>query len=245
MHDLMIGVFHWNPQIKGALYVIIALVVLPGSAYLLLSTNMGARVGALLAAAGFFGWMGTLGAVWWVYGTGPKGKEPVWKAQDVVVGDVATGAGTQALAGFPRGWHKVDATNPQVADASPVADTKTVGPKGQFKSSSDYVLVAAYEKGGKAHGPFNVLNLRPFNVFHTPHYLVIQEQRAIKGPVGTKPTADPQATPVAVVVVRDLGNVRLHPAVVSLSCFALFGVFCYMLHVRDKEAMAARAAATT
>ena len=54
MHDLMIGVFHWNPQIKGALYVIIALVVLPGSAYLLLSTNMGARVGALLDATKSF-----------------------------------------------------------------------------------------------------------------------------------------------------------------------------------------------
>ena len=39
---------------------------------------------------------------------------------------------------------------------------------------------------------------------------------------------------VSVVLVRDLGNVRLLPAIYFVICFSLFIVFLLLLHYRDK-----------
>jgi hypothetical protein len=242
---MVIGALAWNPQIKGALYVIIAVAVLPGAGFLLLSTNMGARVGFMLAAAGFCGWMATLSGVWWIYGTGPKGKEPTWKSREVVVGDAGSAGRSDSLKGFPAHWRKLDPGDPSVADALPVAEGKIVGPKAMFKSASDFVMAGAAERGGEAYGPLHLVNLRPFNIFHEPHYLLVQVQRAVKPPAVAgqpppKAVADPQAPQVSVLMVRDLGSLRKNPAVVCISFSLLFGVVCYRLHVRDREAAAQR-----
>ncbi|MGI8776100.1 MAG: hypothetical protein ACR2LJ_01615 [Acidimicrobiales bacterium] len=244
-NHLVTAALAWNPQVRGALYVLIALVVLPGSVFLLLSTNMGARLGFLMAAAGFFGWMFTLSAVWWVYGTGPKGREPTWKPKETITGDIAQETRNPAAAHFPAGWKKMDIAAPEVADAQSVVDAKIVGPKAQFKSSSDFLPVLAAETGGEKYGPFHLLNFRPFNVFHEPHYLVIQVQKAVKPPgvAGQPPpkaAVDPQAPTVAVIMIRDLGALRENPGVVCVSTGLLFAVLCYSLHTRDKEAMAQR-----
>jgi hypothetical protein len=245
MHDVLLGALAWEPQIKGALYVIIAVAVLPGSVFLLMSTNMGSRLGFLLAAAGLFGWLFTLSAVWWAYGTGPVGLAPTWKGQETIIGNVAQSSRTAAAARFPRGWKQLDVAAPDVADAAGVVDARIVGTKSIFKSASDYIVVGADEKGGERHGPFHVLNFRPFNVFHDPHYLVISVQKALKqeavaGQAAPKPTVDPSAQPVSVLMVRDLGNVREHPAVVCIACGLLFGIICNQLHTRDRQAMAQR-----
>ena len=243
--SILIGALSWNPQVKGALYVLIAVVVLPGSSFLLLSTNMGARLGFLLAVAGFFGWMTVLGAIWWAYGQGPKGREPAWKAEATVSGDLARNGREEVLEEFPDEWKKLEPTDPEVLDGQGVVDARLVGPRAQFKSASDYVLVQAAEKGGETYGPLHLLNFRPFDVFHEPHYMVIQVQPALKqeaapGQAPPKPQADPRADPVAVLLVRDLGTLRLNLAVLTLACGAIFGVTCYKLHVRDKEAAARR-----
>ena len=47
----------WEPEIRGWIIVIISVVVLMGSTYLLLGTNVGARLGFLIAFAGLAGWM--------------------------------------------------------------------------------------------------------------------------------------------------------------------------------------------
>src|SRR5581483_9070058 len=92
----------WDPQIHGLLVVLLAIVLLPGSVYLLLSTNLGARVGFLIAIAGLFGWMTLMSVIWTVYGIGFTGNPPAWKIQQVIQGDVANS--TQAtLDGFPSG----------------------------------------------------------------------------------------------------------------------------------------------
>ncbi|HEV3402057.1 MAG TPA: hypothetical protein VG078_09585 [Acidimicrobiales bacterium] len=245
MLTLVLGALSWNPQVKGALYVILALIILPGSAFLLLSTNMGARLGFLLAAAGFFGWMTAQGGIWWVYGQGYKGKEPSWKIESVVNGDIARNAQNDALEGFPEDWEKLEPSDPAVLDAQPVADSRLVGPRATFRSASDYVLLQTAKTGGETYGPLHLLNFRPFDVFHEPHYLVIQVQKALPqeaagGQPPPTPQPDPSAEPVAVLLVRDLGNLRLYPALITLSCGAIFGVICYTLHQRDKEAAASR-----
>jgi len=248
-HLDMLGALAWNPQIRGALYVVIALVVLPGSGFLLLSTNMGSRLGFLMAAAGFFGWMFTLSAVWWVYGTGPVGKSPTWKPKETVVGEVAQASRIKDLARFPQGWKRLELTSPEVADAQAVVDARIVGPKALFKSSSDFLPVGAAEKGGETYGPLHLLNVRPLNLFHEPHFLVIQVQKSVKpeavpGQPPPKAVIDPSAPVVSVVMERDLGTLRKNPAVVCISCGLLFGVICFQLHTRDKEAMAKRTASS-
>ena len=41
-------------------------------------------------------------------------------------------------------------------------------------------------------------------------------------------------------MVRDLGSVRLRPALVMVGSLMVFLALCYWLHVRDKEDMARR-----
>ena len=47
----------WEPEIRGWIIVIISVVVLMGSTYLILGTNLGARLGFLIAITGLAGWM--------------------------------------------------------------------------------------------------------------------------------------------------------------------------------------------
>ena len=44
----------WEPELRGILIVIIAVAVLNGSIYLLLGTNLGARLGFLVAPEAFY-----------------------------------------------------------------------------------------------------------------------------------------------------------------------------------------------
>lgn len=227
----------WEPQIKGGLYVVLAVLILCGSAFLILSTNMGARLGFLLSAAGLFGFLATLGIIWWVYGIGPIGAAPSWKNQGIVTGDLARSR-NPALNEFPEDWKRLEVTDPAVADAIPVVDGQLVGPRAMFRNPSDYVLVGAFKKGGDSHGPFGLKVPRPFDLWHSPHYLVVQVQKTLPPAAGQRPAPDPAARPAAVVMLRDLGAKRLNPAVFALSSTALFLLICYKLHVRDKEAAA-------
>lgn len=242
--NLVIAGLKWEPQIKGALYVALAVLILMGSCYLLLATNMGARLGFLLAAAGVFGWLSTLGVIWWCYARGPVGPDPSWRSQGIVAGALA-GAGNPALNEFPQHWAKLEPTDKEVADATPAAEGVLTATGGPFKASSDYVIIQAYQKGGKSHGVLGI-NIRPLDLWHTPHYLVVEVQKAMtvtpEGGGKAVVSADPGAQPVSVVLLRNQGARRLHPAVFSISCMTLFGLFCYQLHTRDKEAMARRAA---
>ena len=59
-----------------------------GSTYLLLGTNLGARLGFLVAAAGLTGFLVLLTTLWWTSGNSgidpPHGNSPSWKVVDVV-----------------------------------------------------------------------------------------------------------------------------------------------------------------
>jgi hypothetical protein len=63
----------------------VGVVVLLGSIYLLLGTNLGIRLGFFVASAAFWGWMFMMGAVWWVYGNvGMLGTAPHWVVVETV-----------------------------------------------------------------------------------------------------------------------------------------------------------------
>src|SRR5436190_8709402 len=84
MVHLLAGIA-WDPQIRGFLAVLVGVVVLMGSIYLLLSTNIGARLGFLFALSAFFGWCTLMGSTWMVYGTiGMLGEINHWEVEEVV-----------------------------------------------------------------------------------------------------------------------------------------------------------------
>lgn len=248
MTDTLLLALSWNPQVRGGLYVLTAVVILCGSGALILGTNLGARVGFQAAAAGLTGFFVVIGATWWVYGIGPHGKAPTWVPRFEIQGDLGQ-ADSQILRGFPRDWEELDIADPAVADALPVADGELTGGEGGgglYKSAADYLPVAALEKGGETYGPFGVFNFRPLNLWHKTHYLIVQVQavevqEAIPGAAPPRPRVDPNAPKTAVVMVRDLGSLRLNPAVFTIASALLFGLLAYQLHTRDKEYMAMKA----
>lgn len=84
MLHLLAGIA-WDPQLRGILAVLVGVVVLMGSVYLLLGTNLGTRLGFLVALSAIFGWCTIMGLTWWVYGTiGMLGEAPSWEVKEVV-----------------------------------------------------------------------------------------------------------------------------------------------------------------
>lgn len=78
----------WDPEIRGALTVLVGSAVLFGSVWLILNTNLGSRLGTMIALTGFFGWMMIMGIVWWIYGIGLKGDSPAWEPKEIIYGDL-------------------------------------------------------------------------------------------------------------------------------------------------------------
>ena len=81
--SLILSAIAFDPNIRGALVVLVGVVVLCGSVYLLLATNTGVRNGVLIALAGLMGWMFSMGLIWWMYGIGLRGADPSWIAKEV------------------------------------------------------------------------------------------------------------------------------------------------------------------
>jgi hypothetical protein len=111
----------WDPQIRGFLAVAVGVVVLMGSVYLLLVTNVGARLGFLLASAAFFGWLTIMGGVWWVYGTiGMLGEAPHWEVTETVYPGTASSGLAEArsldTSGLPPAEELNDLTEDELSE---------------------------------------------------------------------------------------------------------------------------------
>jgi hypothetical protein len=78
----------WNPEIRNVLALLVGVGVLVGSTYLLLATNVGARLGLLLSLATLFGWIASMGLIWWLYGIGMQGDSAHWRVIEINTGDL-------------------------------------------------------------------------------------------------------------------------------------------------------------
>ena len=79
-----------------------------GSVYLLLGTNLGARLGFLVAISAIFGWCTIMGITWWVYGNiGMLGEAPHWVVEEVVYQPGGTAEDGLALADLEKA-HELD-----------------------------------------------------------------------------------------------------------------------------------------
>lgn len=153
------------------------------------------------------------------------------------------------------GWREMLLTNAKRGEAQAVVDAYLVE-SGEFGSANEYLPVAGFEVGGKERRASNSMvdrvlgKLRSIFVqpLHPEHHAVIMVQPVDERTLVTRPgqappirVVDKDQPVVSVILVRDLGSVRLPPAMVTLGSAILFCLFAWMLHNRDKREAANRA----
>ena len=79
----------FDPQIRGALVVTVGVIILFGSVWMILATNQGARLAALISLSAFFGWMVIMGGFWWIRGIGFVGDSVSWQVLDFNRGNIS------------------------------------------------------------------------------------------------------------------------------------------------------------
>ena len=113
----MVGLLHigieaaitWDPFVRGVLITALFVLLLPGSVYLVLATDTGARVGFLLIAAGMTGMLSLLATLWMpLASTANVGRPNSWQALNVVTGTYTDHVVVKGAADFP-------ANEPQLA----------------------------------------------------------------------------------------------------------------------------------
>jgi hypothetical protein len=258
----------WQPQLRGILITIIAIVVFCGSIYFLLSTNLGARLGFLVAFAALAGWMFILGSVWWAYGKGLLGPDASWapvSGRTVLEGPRAvndSGALTdpvsvdssasaeQAAAAIDAqfvndGWQKLDPAQPKYQQAGAAASTllEEAGALG----AGEFEVINVFDKGGQRTPQLFNGKVDFLAFFHKPHYAVVEVaplivQRSEPGRAPAKPEIDTTRHHQYVYMIRDLGAKRKPAGFITVGSLIIFLMLCYLLHTRDRRVMANRAA---
>ncbi|HBL08990.1 MAG TPA: hypothetical protein DDZ64_08000 [Acidimicrobiaceae bacterium] len=168
------------------------------------------------------------------------------------VASVARSVTDAAGFGDLGGWRLLATTESGDAQAQAVADVLSHPDLG-FAGGSDFKLLDAYTIGGKPRlgedpGRWDRISLWITNsarITNPVQYTVVQlqsvvDQPTLPGEAPARPVADPDEPVVSVVMMRDLGNLRLRPALVTIGSLLVFLALCHWLHVRDKEVMARR-----
>ncbi len=238
----------WNPTIIGILTVLAAIGLFCGSVYLLLATNLGARLGFLVAAAGLTGFMFLLATLWWTSGSSgidpPHGRSPQWKVVEIVkdpaeskIAEIRDISNTGTV--IPP--EKLTNLKPAI-DAAVVPDKSLNGetPKEKpfatlgFSDSSNYLVedesLKAYEVGG---GTKNIF-------WHNTQYALVQ-LCIVKENV-TPPTCDPLKDTPYIVLEHDLGTLRQPVVAYWFMSLLLFGLSLLGLHWYEQDQRARKRA---
>jgi len=248
----------WEPEIRGYVIVVIAVVILIGSTYLLLGTNLGARLGFMVALAGLAGWMMSMAIVWAIYGIGLKGPVPSWKpAQPItIVRDGALldqaevvstritldGMAPSAAAAVvsqqlvAEDWTILKEDDPSRGQASAAAD-EIIQVKMKEFALGEYQIVAVYDKGGERFPKLgDSIDFLAFK--HKPRYAVVEvaplvQQTAEPGRAPARPVIDTTQPHRYVVMVRDLGAQRQPALFIAFGSGLIFALMCWLLHRRE------------
>lgn len=241
----------WYPTILGVLVVIAAIVLFIGSIYLLLGTNLGARLGFLVTFTSLMGFLMILSVLWLTTASpleSPKGRVASWSVIENVP-DI-TKAQTEAVRDIAKKENKAsqtDASNVLAAvDAALVTKqstpTVTVTPNdnrfAKFDDVTQFMVLQTYTLGGSNpqfwKGQFN----------HSTKYAVVEYcKTATQTQTFGLPPLPPECASGAdaqrgfVVVKFDYGTLRLPPFVVIVITAILFGLGLLALHWREKDEM--------
>jgi hypothetical protein len=269
MLAVVVAILKWNPTIRGILFPGIMFLILCGSTYVILATNVGNRLGFLLANAAFWGWMCLMTIIWMTYGIGLKGKDPSWKGIEAITSPA--NAQLESVSRIPakaganiKGWRVVAPGTNTYGDANAALGAylkKKVADGGAAlfpaKGAERYTPVAMYETGGnqvlkirprkiKGKAWYNPANYRMMGLLHSKHYLVQVIQTYKTDDAGEPVKAadgtfkvDSVAKPIYVVGYRDGGSKRLPAFRIFVFSSILLLVSLLSLHKRDKQLMLA------
>ncbi len=249
----------WEPELRGILIVIIAASTLCGSVYLVLGTNLGARLGFLVALSGLAGWMALMGAIWWMYGIGLKGPEPSWESIPgrTVIQDTEALRSAGVLSTLPtipddasfrdeadlvadqfvtEGWVPLEESDPSFGQAGSSAGELLVE-TGTF-DTGEFQVERVFDIGGDRYPKINE-SIDFLAFFHEPHYAVVEvapleQLREEPGRAPTPPEIDTTRQHQYVYMVRDLGARRQPAALICLGSTMVFLLLCWMMHRRDR-----------
>lgn len=257
---------NWEWELRGSLIVIISVAVLCGSVYLILGTNMGARLGFLVALAGLAGWMFLMGAIWWSYGKGLLGPDSSWKAvggktiirdsdklyevgilgapyeQVEVPSEDAAGVEAALL---DSEWIKLDSALPAYQQAGSAGSV--LMEESEALAAGEFAVVNVYDKGGERGPSFWDDRIDFLAFFHEPHYALVEvaplvPQRSEPGRAPARPVIDTARSHEYVYMIRDLGSKRVPAAIITISSLIIFLITCWLLHRRDRFVAENRAA---
>jgi hypothetical protein len=144
-----LAILKWDPTIRGLLFPAIQFLFLCGSCYVILATNVGNRLGFLLASAAFWGWMTLMAIIWLIYGIGPKGDAPSWRHEEEVASTKYAQADEVKLlpskpsTAAPKSWRVLAEGSPMRGEAQSAIDAH-IG-----KDAAKWVSIAAFETGGE------------------------------------------------------------------------------------------------
>lgn len=240
----------WYPLVIGWLVVLAGIGMFFGSTYLLLSTNLGARLGFLIVGSVVTGFI-TILAVLWATTATPlnvfKGRQSQWKA----VGIVQTTNSSDIKAVKTIQKEGVKLTSTEYANVKAAADTFLAVPKegevvekpetiAEDLPKADVIVTNIYEVGGSAP---NVLH---FQVHHTPQYAAVEycQLDKVKSETAFRSTcdvsADAQVNHKFLILEKDLGSLRQPPLFLFLGSGTLFIMFLLSLHWRERDAREAK-----
>jgi len=254
----------WNPTIIGVLTVLCAVGLFCGSAYLLLATNLGARLGFLVAAAGLTGFLVLLTTLWLTTpgsATGnsdldpPHGNSASWKMVELLSDPAqskiaavrelpakgAPGQATLVTQVKPAIDAAIVAASPVAGQPAPVQPFATLG----ITSSTDYLL--AFPGSKSFQYPDKTQNF----FWHRHRYAAMEICLArkdasgalVNGPNG--PMCDALKPTQFAILSYNYGSVRKPVVLYWLFSVMFFVLSLLGLHWYEKDQRARKRAALT
>ncbi len=249
----------WEPEIRGLLTVVIGVVILIGSIYMVMATNMGSRLAFLVVLTALFGWLMLMGAAWMIYGIGLRGPDPTWEpvpgATVLQDNDALVKAGIlPTLPDFPddatpseeadiigvslidEGYVLLDKSSPAFGQAQASASV-FLEEEGAF-AAGQFEIVEVFDIGGERYPKLND-TFDFFAFWHTPHYVVAEAAPfvAVRNEPGRAPATaqiDETRQRQYVYMIRDLGSRRQPPFVLMIGAGTVFFALCYLLSRRER-----------
>jgi hypothetical protein len=248
----------WMPEIRGYIVVLISVVVLMGSTYLILGTNLGARLGFLIAITALAGWMMSMAIIWAVYGIGLTGKTPTWhpgepitivrdgallNRAEVVEAPINLDGLTPTAAAekvskelVSSGWKVLGESDPRRGQAVASAD-EIIQIEAEEFAAGEYVAVAVYDKGGERYPKIGEsIDFIAFK--HKPRYAIVEiaplvQQRTEPGRAPARAQIDTAQPHRYVVMIRDLGAKRRPAFLIAFGSGIIFFMLAWLLHRRE------------
>ena len=254
----------WYPTILGVLVVVASVALFFGTVYMLLATNMGARLGFLVSTAGLAGLMVLLSLLWL---TNPspvntlKGRIPAYKAvEGIESGDVARSKipAVQKINEKPNKLPQEELANVKAAvdtnliitknELTGVIESGAGGKYAIYEDATKYIVTKnQVTGGGEIFSQFDVSSGGGFPwvhvSLHKPKYVVVTLCKtdpalsATEVPFGEKPPVPKCADTQRQVLVleRDLGSLRVPPFVVFLASSILLALSLLAMQWRERD----------